>query len=127
MHKMKKNEKEKKEARLTSLLPKKKLIQIARGAVDFYFQGYESDLYRYLTDIRRFNRVDVLMALGFYFDLFALLYRKVKESGEVDLDFTNISEAIEELHGKRYDLRDEWAKEAGKMWEGQKLQEEIED
>lgn len=118
-------EKGKKEEKLTTLLPKKKLISIAKGAVDFYFQAYEGDLYRYLTDIRRFNRVDVLMTIGFYFDLFAQLYKEVKESGEVNLDFTNISEAIQELHSKRYNLRGEYAKEAGKMWELQKLTEEM--
>ena len=122
-----KNKENKKEAKLTVLLPKKKLIQIAKGAVDFYFQGYEGDLYRYLTDIRRFNRVDVLMAMGFYFDMFAGLYKTVNECGEVNLDFTCISEAIGELHSKRYQLRDEYAKQAIKEWEVQKLKEELEE
>ena len=119
--------KDEKDAKLTVLLPKKKLIQIVKGAVDFYFQGYEGDLYRYLTDIRRFNRVDVLMAMGFYFDLFAKLYEKVKNPGEYDLDFANISDAIGELHSKRYQLRDEYSTEADKEWEIQKLKEELEE
>ena len=122
-----KNKEAKKEAKLTVLLPKKKLIQIAKGAVDFYFQGYEGDLYRYLTDIRRFNRVDVLMAMGFYFDMFAKLYEKVKNPGEYDLDFTCINEAVQELHSQRYKLRDEYSTEAGKEWEIQKLKEELEE
>ena len=117
----------KKEAKLTVLLPKKKLIQIAKGAVDFYFQGYEGDLYRYLTDIRRFNRVDVLMAMGFYFDLFALLYKKVNDCTGVSLNYSNINEAVQELHSERYKLRDEYSTEAGKEWEIQKLKEELEE
>lgn len=119
------SQKDKKEAKITTLIPKKKLIQIAKGAVDFYFQGYEGDLYRYLTDLRRFNRVDILMAIGFYFDLFAGLYKKVNECGE--RDFASISEAIRKLHSTKYDLREEYVKEAGKAWEMQKLNEELED
>ena len=122
-----KNKENKKEAKLTVLLPKKKLIQIAKGAVDFYFQGYEGDLYRYLTDIRRFNRVDVLMAMGFYFDMFAGLYKKVNENGDVSLNYSNINEAVQELHSERYKLRDEYAKQAIKEWEIQKLKEELEE
>ena len=122
-----KNKENKKEAKLTTLLPKKKLIQIAKGAVDFYFQGYEGDLYRYLTDIRRFNRVDVLMAMGFYFDMFAGLYKKVNECGDVSLNYSNINEAVQELHSERYKLRDEYAKQAGKEWEIQKIKEGFEE
>ena len=104
--------------KLTDLLPKKKLIKIVKASVDFYFQGYESDLYRYLTDVRKFFRLEVLMALGFYSALFFELYSDVTRHEEID--FYSVKEACESLHLRKVELSRKYAGKAESEWDIQK-------
>lgn len=113
------------EAKLSQLLPKSKLIKIVKAGVDFHFQSYEGDLYRYLTDVRKFRRLDVLMALGFYSELFAKLYMQMNKEDKHECE--TLRDMVSYLYDKKYVLRNCWAQEAGEYYGILKTAEEMDD